>query len=310
MGYSRLTDHERNTIAHYYNKENYSFSEIARHLERSVSTISREIKRNKNEKGFYNPSFAQALAVDRRRELKNRSKFSLELKEQIEEKLEETWSPEQICKWFRMHGDDFVSVKTIYRYVKKGLVGNVQNLRKKGVPYKRKSDVNRMTGGKSIHERSKEVNNRERLGDWEVDTVVGPKGTHHVCVTLVDRKSRILKSVISPNRKAKVISKCIIKLLKDEIVHTITADNGTEFAGFREVEKRLEVPVYFADPYCSWQRGTNENTNGLLREFIPKGTNIKSINQSSLDEYVRLLNGRPRKVLNFHTPAEVYAAVG
>lgn len=306
MGYIRLTDFERNTIAYYYNEKNCSLSEIARILERNVSTISREIKRNKNPNGYYDPSYAQALAVDRRSELKNRSKFSPKLKEQIEEKLYEHWSPERICCWYRLNGEKFVTFKTIYRYVKKGLVGDVQYLRRKGVPYKRQSEVNRMRGGKSIHDRSSEITNRERLGDWEVDTVVGPKGTHHVVVTLVDRKSRILRSTISPNRKSKIISKCIVKLLENEVVHSITADNGTEFAGFRDVEQQLDIPVYFADPYCSWQRGTNENTNGLLREFIPKGLDIKNVNQSSLNQYVNMLNRRPRKVLGFNTPEEVY----
>ena len=163
-----------------------------------------------------------------------------------------------------------------------------------------------MKGGKSIHERPEVANNRERIGDWEIDTVVGPKGTTSVLVTVVDRCSRKLLAKVEPNRKAQTVTKALLSLLENEIVYSITADNGKEFSNYEELEEKLRVPVYFADPYCSWQRGTNENTNGLLREYIPKGKDIQTVTQEELDHYVYLINTRPRKVLGFKTALEYY----
>lgn len=302
-----MTDIERNAIAYYY-QQGLSFSAIARLIQRHVSTISREIKRNSNKRGIYDPSFAQMLAKERSKEKKNRSKLTEETIEKINEKLVIHWSPEMIYFRFRKEGQEMVSTNTIYRWIHSGKVGSPKYLRRRGVPYKRFCDVNRMRGGKSIHEREKVISERCRLGDWEADTVVGCKGTKTVIVTLVDRKSRFLLADICLDRTAKRVSRSIVRLLKDQVVRTITADNGKEFSDFRTVENKLSVPVYFADPYCSWQRGTNENTNGLLREFIPKGTDIGTITKNQLQKYVKLINSRPRKVLDFQTAEEVYFA--
>lgn len=305
MIYSHLTDIERNCIAYYY-QNGFSFSAIAQLIERSVSTISREIKRNQTKKGRYDPSYAQELANDRLRRKNNRSKWTIEMVENINSQLLKHWSPETIYFRFRKKEKEMVSTSTIYRWIRQGKVGMPKYLRRKGVPYKRSCEVNRMRGGKSIHEREIVVETRQRIGDWEVDTVVGPKGTKPVILTLVDRHSRFLLAKWCENRKATVISRAIVSLLKDQSLHTITADNGKEFSDFRMVEEQLHTSVYFADPYCSWQRGTNEQTNGLLREFIPKGTDLGIITDRQLQVYVQLLNSRPRKVLGYDTPEEVY----
>ncbi|EOS7785752.1 IS30 family transposase [Enterococcus hirae] len=303
--YARLTDLERVAIAAYYQQE-YSLSEIGRFIGRPTATISREIKRNKKEDGSYEPAFAQELTNSRRANCKNRSKFTKEIKWKIESKLAIGWSPVMICMFYRKTDPNFVSAKTIYRYIREGKVGAVECLRRKGRPYKRKSDVNRMKGGRSIHDRPIEANTRERIGDWEIDTVVGPRGTTHVLVTVVDRCTRKLLAKVEPDRKAETVTNSLVSLLKDEIVYTITADNGKEFSNYREIEERLGVPVYFADPYCSWQRGSNENTNGLLREYVPKGLDIGTVTQEALDYYVHLINTRPRKIFSFISALEKY----
>lgn len=305
MGYAHLSDLERNCIAYYY-QQGLSFSAIARLIERHVSTVSREIKRNQMKNGKYDPSYAQALANDRLREKRNHAKFTEEVAEEINVKLLQRWSPEEIYFRFRREKKEMVSTSTIYRWIHQGIVGSSEYLRRKGVPYKRWCVTNRMSGGKSIHEREESVKERKRIGDWEVDTIVGSKGTKPVILTLVDRKSRFLFAKWCKNRKALTITRGIVSLLENQRLYTITADNGNEFAGFHLVEKQLETMVYFADPYCSWQRGTNENTNGLLREFIPKGTDIGTVTERQLQEYVKLINSRPRKILEYLTPEEVY----
>ncbi|MEX1447871.1 IS30 family transposase, partial [Enterococcus sp. C76] len=304
--YKQLTPHERIIIAIMYNEEGRTANEIAQVIERHHSTIYREIERNLNGFGRYDPSFAQELSDGRKRAKKNRSKFTIETKETIEEKMELGWSPEIICNWNRViqENKDFVSTKTIYRYIHAGLVSSPKYLRKKGKKYKRAADVNRMKGGKSIHSREQIINNRGRIGDWEVDTVVGKKGTKAVILTLVDRKTRFLLSKICSNRKAETISSGIVELLENQPVCSITADNGPEFSDFQYVEKKLGINVYFADPYCSWQRGTNENTNGLIREYVPKGTDIGKVDRDYFKRCIDLINGRPRKVLGYYMPKE------
>lgn len=306
LSYAQLNNYERALIAIYYNEEKKSINQIAKLLERNPATICRELKRNKNQRGRYDPSYAQALAEERLKSKTNRSKYSLELKEKIETKLVKTWSPQQISNWYKMKNQQIVSTKTIYRYIKQGMLGATKYLRRKGKSYKRASDVNRMSGGKSIHDRSEVIENRERIGDWEVDTMVGLKGTKTVILTLVDRKSRLLLARLCSDRKASTISNEIVKMLKKHTVHSITADNGKEFADFAYLEKKLNTSVYFADPYCSWQRGTNENTNGLLREFIPKGIDLATVSKADLRNYVKLINGRPRKVLGYRIPEFVH----
>ncbi|HAP4164472.1 TPA: IS30 family transposase [Enterococcus faecalis] len=303
--YTHLTDIERNAIAYYLN-QGLNYSEIGRLLDRNNATIGREVKRNSKENGQYEPAYAQASAEERLSSRKTCEKLTSEIKEQINQSLSLNWSPMSISGVYRKQEKNFPSFCSIYRYIHDGKVGSKQLLRRKGKPFKRSFEVNRMKGGKSIHERPTEANNRQRLGDWEIDTVVGPKGTTAAIVTVVDRCSRKLLAQVAPDRKAATVTQRLLDMLKNEVVCSLTADNGKEFSNYEELEEKLQVPVYFADPYCSWQRGTNENTNGLLREYIPKGKDIAQVTQEELDRYVYLINTRPRRIFGFCTALDQY----
>lgn len=303
--YTHLTDFERNSIA-YYLSQGFSYSKIGRLLGRSDSTIGREVKRNSKEDGQYKPAYAQAASEERLSSRKTCEKLTPEVKEQINQSLSLNWSPMSISGVYRKQERSFPSFCSIYRYIRDGKVGSVLQLRRKGKPIKRSSEVNRMKGGRSIHDRPKEIEERKRLGDWEIDTMVGPKGTNSVIVTVVDRCSRKLLAQVAPDRKAATVTKQLLDMLKNEVVCSLTADNGKEFSNYEELEEKLQVPVYFADPYCSWQRGTNENTNGLLREYVPKGKDIAQVTQEELDHYVYLINTRPRRIFGFCTALDQY----
>lgn len=308
LNYSHFTIDERACIALYL-RQNLSIPIIAELIGRHYSSVYREIKRNSDDKGNYDPSLAEVKANMRQTTRKNHVKFTIKTKRKIERYLLQRWSPEQIVGYHRTEKTEkFVCHKTIYRWIRQGklLNGDISVLRRKGKKYKRRTDVNRMSGGKSIHDRPKEAKERSRVGDWELDTVVGCKGTTTCIVTIVDRKSRFLKATLLPDRKAFRVSKAINQLLRNEVVHTLTADNGKEFSDYSTVEQTLNTDVYFADPYASWQRGTNENTNGLLREFIPKGKDIGEYTEEQLQQFVFLINHRPRKVLDYRTAEQVY----
>ena len=153
-----------------------------------------------------------------------------------------------------------------------------------------------------------EIKTRSRIGDWEGDTITGKIGSGLI-TTLVDRKSRYLLAGKVENKQAAIQREMIETLLKNQPVESISFDNGVEFAEHESIEKTLKTNVYFAEPHCPWQRGSNENTNGLLRFFFPRGSNFKEITQDNVNEVVRLMNGRPRKCLGWLTPEEVYAGV-
>lgn len=307
--YKHFNIHERQCIAKYL-YENMSLTSIAAILDRSISSVSREIKRNSNDKGKYMPSLAQAKADEKQKSKKNHVKYDDDVKEKIELGFTLRWSPEQIVGFHRSKNGQFVCHKTVYRWLRAGKVakGELSVLRRKGKPYKRSTDVNRMSGGKSIHDRPAEAQERSEIGHWELDTVVSGKGSTACLVTIVDRKSRFLKSKLLPNRTASVVSFAIQSLLQDEPVKTLTADNGKEFSSYELLETILYTNVYFADPYASWQRGTNENTNGLIREFIPKSCDIGTYTEEQLQRYVGLINTRPRKTLAYQTAEDVHYA--
>lgn len=164
--------------------------------------------------------------------------------------------------------------------------------------------------GKSIRKRAKSVYSRKEAGHWEADTVVSGQGKSKTCfATLAERKTRFYIAVKIPDRKADTMATAIIKTLSafpKELVKTITCDRGSEFANWQTIEKELNCDVYFADPYCAWQKGTNENSNGLLREFYPKGRNLSRVSPKTLLRNLALINARPRKVLNFHSAQDLW----
>ena len=228
----------------------------------------------------------------------------------IEEKLLATWSPEQIAS--SPAPVPVPSWRTIYRwlYDRYLLNGNTKVLRCKGKTHGAKETRGKFSKGKSIRKRDKSVYRREEAGHWEVDTVVSGQGKSKACfATFAERKTRYYIAVKMPDRKAATMAKTIISALSefpDEAVKTITCDRGAEFANWQTIEEQLNCSVYFADPYCAWQKGTNENLNGLLREFYPKGRNLSRVSPTTLKKNLALINARPKKVLGFKKPVDLF----
>ena len=232
-----------------------------------------------------------------------------EVLEYIDEKLKETWSPEQISKTpcdLKMP-----SFKTIYRWIdERYLKSTLMNLRRKGKTKKRLGHGGRFTTGKSIRKRAKSVYKRKEFGHWEADTVVSGQGKSKVCLaTLAERMTRYYIAVKIPDRTGKSMADAMIKVFSElpkGAVKTITCDRGSEFSEWRRIEKELDCDMYFADPYCAWQKGTNENLNGLLREFYPKGRNLSRVSPATLKKNLALINARPKKVLGFKKPVDLF----
>ena len=311
MNYIHLTIEERTSIAHLH-KQGVSLRQIAITIGRNVSTIKRELDRNytPNKKGDndYYPYSSQKRYEKRKSEAHNIIQFPLEVIQIIEQRIKETWSPEQIAAYYKNNG--FPCYKTIYKWINEGIIinGNKSLLRRKGKGgwYETRGKQNR---GKSIRKRDKRIYKRADYGHWELDTVVSGLGKSKSCfITLVERKSRFYKAIKSPNRHADVVARLIIDYLKQypsELVKTITTDNGKEFAEWEQIEKELNCEVYFCDTFCAWQKGSNENSNGLLREFFPKGYNLNRYTQVYIDKKVNLINNRPRKCNNWISPSKL-----
>ena len=311
MSYIHLTIEERTSIAHLH-KQGVSLRQIAITIGRNVSTIKRELDRNytPNKKGDndYYPYSSQKRYEERKSEAHNIIQFPLEVIQIIEQRIKETWSPEQIAAYYKNNG--FPCYKTIYKWINEGIIinGNKSLLRRKGKGgwYETRGKQNR---GKSIRKRDKRIYKRADYGHWELDTVVSGLGKSKSCfITLVERKSRFYKAIKSPNRHADVVARLIIDYLKQypsELVKTITTDNGKEFAEWEQIEKELNCEVYFCDTFCAWQKGSNENSNGLLREFFPKGYNISKYTQVYIDKKLNLINNRPRKCNNWISPSKL-----
>ena len=236
----------------------------------------------------------------------------------IEDGLNKTQSPEQIAVRLRLEykcdKSMKIGFKTIYRWIYKNTIakGYVNKLSRKGKPLKPKETRGKFNIGKSIKNRPKDIMKRESLGHWELDTVVSSRGKSKACIsTFVERKSRYLIAHVMENRKSSILNLHCFKAfeyISNKLIKKFTVDRGKEFAGYNEIEKTLNIDVYFADLYAYWQRGTNENTNGLLREFYPKGFDFSTITQNELDVVVNIIiNNRPRKCLVYKTHAEVFA---
>lgn len=304
MAYKHLDLEERLAIADYY-KQGKSIQEISKLLYRHYTTIKREIIRNSDNKQ-YNPVKANRLYLKRLHCKKCASKYSNELVCKISHYLVQTYSPQQIYFYFKaLKHSEMVSTSTIYRWLKKGYIvidgiKGTKFLREKGKKRKNRQLKNKhYKNGVNIKERCQEANKRIEKGHWEIDTVVSPKGEQGALVTVTDRYSRLVKAKVIKNKTAEVVEKALINLLKNERCLTITSDNGKEFANFENVAKKLKCGFYFANPYASYERGTNEYHNKLLREFFPKGTIFKDIKQKAVDRAVWLINNRPCRLHNW-----------
>lgn len=317
--YHHLTPDERELIFK-YRTLGLSISETAKKLGRNKSTISRELKRNSSERE-YSPSKAQLAYKDRRLSCKPKKRFDdPELYQCVKSKfLEHQWSPEEIAGRLRLEDPDhYVSSSTIYRAIysqvfdppnlSHGNRGVIRKLRHRGKSRHTKSYEERRGKIRISHplsERPEEANRRERLGDWEADTVAGSKNGECL-VTLVDRKSRYLVGGKAKKKTSIYVNEVMIRALENEPLHTITPDRGKEFSRHSEITEKMNVEFYFPDPHHPWSRGTNENTNGLLREYFPKGQDLAIYSEEYIQQKFDELNHRPRKCLGYRTPYEVY----
>ena len=307
--YTQLTREERYQI-YALMKVGHTQTEVAEVLGRSKATISRELRRNIGQRG-YRPKQAHRLAAERRQE-RQRERLTTTHWKRVETLLREDWSPEQVSAWLRQEEGLIVSHEWIYLYIyrDKRAGGDLhKHLRCQKPRRKRYGSHDRrgqIKGRVSIDERPQIVEERKRIGDWEADTVIGKPGGA-VLVTLAERSTRQSIIALSPDKSAKSVTKAIIEALRSlsEQVHTITYDNGKEFAHHEEVATALGSRGYFAHPYHSWERGLNENTNGLIRQYLPKGKSFDSLTQSDVRHVMEKLNNRPRKCLGFKTPNQV-----
>ena len=313
MNYKHLTIEERCCLREYY-KKGYSYRKIAKLIGRNVSTVSRELRRKFThiyDISTYYPHTAQKKSNLRRSYCHRGMFWDKNVLEYIDKRLQETWSPEQISKTpceLKMP-----SFKTIYRWIDKGyLASTLKNLRRKGKTRKRLGHGGRFTTGKSIRKRDKSVYSRKEFGHWEADTVVSGQGKSKTCLaTLAERKTRYYIAIKIPDRTGASMADAMIKVLSEfpeGTVKTITCDRGSEFSEWRRIERELNCNMYFADPYCAWQKGTNENLNGLLREFYPKGRNLARVSPSTLKKNLALINARPKKVLGFQKPVDLFSS--
>jgi IS30 family transposase len=302
--------------------DGYSIRKAADALGRNPSSVSRELKRNRSNKPHkpsdnphnYHHWRANILATTRRRQKARRAiPKGSELYAYIVEKLNDFWTPEEIAgRWRKEHPDSHIGVSTIYRYIKNHEFENIsakKNLRRRGKNRNLvRKNCNVIHPDRRIPEWPDAIVQRIRVGDWEGDTVYGGVGKGLI-VSLVDRKSRFLCAGLIQSRNAAETREAIQQQLKGLPVHSLSLDNGSEFAEFRELETALGAPIYFAEPHKPWQRGTNENTNDILRFFFPKGFDFHSIDDAILQAVVQSINNRPRKCLNWASPAEVFFSV-
>jgi len=313
MRYTQLTQEERYQIAALLKAE-HDQTEIAMILRRHKSTISREIRRNRGLRG-YRPQQAQRL-TEERRQTKVQTSIPRSLWQQVERLLREDWSPEQITLWLKAEYNVSISHEWIYQYILQDKVDGgalYHHLRCQKKRRKRYGSYNRrgqLIDRISIDERPAIVDKRSRIGDWELDTIIG-KNHKQALVSLTERKTRYTLIQKVKRKTAESVADAIIKLLTPftDRVLTMTSDNGKEFAEHKKVASKLNAKFYFAHPYASWERGLNENTNGLIRQYFPKGSDFTNITQKEINRAMNRLNNRPRKCLGIKTPNQVFLGI-
>jgi len=309
-----LTSEQRYTIFVLLQK-GYSQKKIAETIGKDKSTISRELRRNCDKRsGKYNPELAQKKYEQRQHQKHKKKYFTEEIRRYVEEKLLKDYSPEQICGRAKIEGQACVSHETIYQHIwrdkRKG--GKLhEHLRRGNKRYRKRGNLKDNRGiikdRISIDERPEIVDAKERFGDLEIDTIIG-KNKKGAILTIVDRYSGMVWIRKLESKKAKLLSEKVIEVLYPikSLIHTITGDNGKEFAEHKMIAKQLNINFYFAHPYHSWERGANENVNGLIRQYIPKKTDFSSITDEYIEYIQNKLNNRPRKRLNFLSPNEIF----
>jgi len=314
MKYNQVTSEERYTI-YTLRKQGMCNSQIAKFLGRHRATIGREIKRNASPShGAYEPDRADARCRMRRSRSRRNSRLTPKDYAIVEVYLKLDWSPEQISGTLHRSKELFISHESIYRYIWTDMAngGSLwqhlrQSSKQRRKRYKAYDSRGRLANKRMISSRPSYIDSRKTIGHWEIDTVHG-RGSNHCIVTLVERKSGYLligkledKSTQSLNTKLKQL---LARYPGD--FKTITADNGTEFHQYKAIEEHCNTTFYFANPHHSWERGTNENTNGLIRQYLPKNKTMFGLTQHDCNAIANKLNNRPRKRHDFKTPTEIF----
>lgn len=310
--YKHLCEGERRVIAH-MKRSNFSLRAIARATGRAPSTIMREIKRNLHHNAdhdYYTYSIAQSKANGRTVTARRHSYFSDAEWSLVEGHIRNDWSPDQTAKTLSKEGKLSISHEAIYQHIYKDkkaggtLYEHLRHrCRKKRKRYRSKDSRGRLAGKLMIQARPDDINTRSSVGHWEIDTVMG-KGAKACIVTIVERKTGFVYIGLLQERTVKEVNKHVVHIINKSPYpfHSITSDNGTEFHGYKEIEKMTGVTFYFATPHHAWERGTNENTNGLIRQYLPKGQSMKWAKQNTCEIIAQRLNERPRLRLLYSTP--------
>jgi IS30 family transposase len=310
LAYAQLTREQRYQI-YILRKAGHPQNFIAREIDVHPSTITRELCRGSGRRG-YRPKQADELACARKQK-RYQPRIKASLWAVVEGLLRQDWSPEQVSGWLSKEKQERVSHESIYQYIYADKAGGgdlhqhlrcCKRRRKRYGAYDRRGQL---PNRRSIEERPKIVEERKRIGDWEADTIIG-QNHRQAILSLVERKSKLtfLKKV--ERNTAEAIEQAISELLRPvaDKVHTITSDNGREFAQHQAIASTLDAAFYFAHPFASWERGTNENTNGLVRQYFPKGSDFSKITEADIQRATARLNNRPRKRLNYRTPQQVF----
>ena len=313
MSYHQITSEERYRLSA-LRRQGLGNPQIARVLRRHRSTIWREVRRNAHPTdGRYKVEKAIERASGRRRRARSHPRFRPWQLHRVWRLLRRRWSPEQIAGYLGSSGALAISHETIYRHIWRDLRQGgelyrylrcaMKQRRKRYGTYERRG---RLAGKRMIDERPPAVERRQHPGHWEIDTVLG-HGSRHCIVSLVERKSGYLEIGKLKARTKEQTNARTIALIRrhPRRFHTITADNGTEFHGYARIERATGVPFYFANPHHAWERGTNENTNGLIRQYLPKHSDMARLTQRGCDAIARALNSRPRKRHGYRTPQQI-----
>ena len=318
MGYKHLDYLKRCKILAFW-KAGYKQADIAKEVGVNQSTISRELNRNitfvRTSLGSwqYKPDYAQANTERRHKEKNKKIKLTDAVSDFIREKLQQKWSPDQISGYAKKHRLFFIGKEWIYQFILKDKEKGGKlylNLRHQNKKYRKRYGSPKRIGPiknrRFIDERPRIVDEKSRVGDLEIDTIIG-KQQKQAVISIVERfsKKTILKKVNT--KKANFVADRTIEGLRSYPVFSITADNGSEFAYHEKISRELNTEFYFAHPYSSWERGLNENTNGLIRQYLKKGSSFSDITDIDLENIMDALNNRPRKRLGYFTPNEIFS---
>src|SRR5512134_2334528 len=315
MTYCQITASERYTLG-LLRRQGLCPSAIARVLGRHRSTVGRELRRNcTHHDGWYRPQLADWYARGRRSRPRRNRRFAPADWARVQSLVQEDWSPEQISGRLRLDGTLAISHETIYRYIWAdkaaggSLYTHLRGARKqRRKRYRSYDSRGRLAGKRPITDRPAAVEARRHVGHWEGDTMLGACQAGACVLSLVERKTGYVALGKLSRRATSEVNRRVRHLIgtQPRSVHTITVDNGTEFHGYRAIERATSTRFYFATPHHAWERGTNENTNGLLRQYLPKGHSMAHLTQHDCNRIATKLNRRPRKRLGYRTPEECY----